>query len=453
MKSINELTETQIIKQEKTKRFHKEKKEKAFGEIMEATGESKQEILKKIKAINEKEIIRIVVTQFAKFEIYKKNERETEEFLHLLAKRDQLKEELKSLFKEIDDGLLDYEDIECKINEFYEVVGKTLTDKYKKEITIPYRPDLVKEEAELDRISTDLEISRILLGFTLAEYYTFRFFEKSLKQKREYLTDKERKRVLCVLNNAESQDILKDKAKCYQILKDYFRREQIVIDKPEDAGLLKEFCIKRKVFVKKPFAESFGRGIEPVKVDENTDYKVLTETLLSECGKFVAEELIIPHRKMKALNPDSINTVRLETYYNGEKTEFVSAFMRIGKSGSFVDNGGAGGIGVFIDISTGTVISDGHDEMGRIYETHPTTGVRFRGFKIPNWKKALKLGREIADKVPGASYIGWDLTYTNRWKWIVVEGNGTPQYIFNQGTAEKGFRKEFLEKFDRKENG
>jgi len=449
MKSINELTETQMIKKEKTKRFKKEKKEKAFFKVMEATGQEKKDILAKIKEINQKGIFKLVITQYAKFEFYKKNKEEAEEFLHLLAKRDQIKEELKSLFKEIDEGLLGYEDIECKINEFYEVVGKTLTDKYKKELTIPYRPDLVVNSSELDRIATDLEISRILLGFTLSEYYTFRFWEKTFEQKREYLTDKERKRVLDILNDAESQDVLKDKAKCYQILRDYFRREQIVIVNPEDAELLKEFCKKRKVFVKKPFAESFGKGIEPVKVDENTDYKVLTETLLEECGKFVAEELIVPHRKMRALNPDSINTVRLETYFDGEKTEFVSAFMRVGKAGSFVDNGGAGGIGVLIDVKTGRVISDGHDEMGRIFVTHPTTGVRFRGFKIPNWKKALELGKEIADKVPGASYIGWDLTYTNRWKWIVVEGNGTPQYIFNQGTAEKGLRKEFLEKFDR----
>ena len=288
-----------------------------------------------------------------------------------------------------------------------------------------------------------------MLGFTLSEYYTFRFWEKTFEQKREYLTDKERKRVLNLLNNAESQDILKDKAKCYQILKEYFQREQVVIESPEDAKRLKEFCIKRKVFVKKPYAESFGKGIEPVEVNENTDFNILTETLLNECGKFVAEELIIPHRKMKALNPGSVNTVRLETYYDGKNVEIVSAFMRVGRQGSFVDNGGAGGIGVLVDTKTGIVVSDGHDEMGRIYEIHPTTGVRFKGFKIPNWKKALKLGRKIADKVPGASYIGWDLTYTNRWKWIVVEGNGTPQYIFNQGTAEKGLRKEFLEKFDK----
>jgi len=71
---------------------------------------------------------------------------------------------------------------------------------------------------------------------------------------------KQRKRVLDILNDAESQDVLKDKAKCYQILRDYFRREQIVIVNPEDAELLKEFCKKRKVFVKKPFAESFGKG-------------------------------------------------------------------------------------------------------------------------------------------------------------------------------------------------
>lgn len=445
---LYELTETQILKKVKTLRFRKDKKEKAFLEVMEATSESKKGILEKIKQINQKGIFKIVITQYAKFEFYKKNGEETESFLRLLAKRDAQKEELKDLLMSVDHGEISYKDIENKVEAFYKTVGETLTEKHKKNLTLPYRPDLVEEPSELDRIAADLEISRILLGFTLAEYYTFRLWEKTFEQKREYLTDKERKRVLNTLNSPESQEILKDKAKCYQILKKYFCRDQIVIEKKEDYELLKTFCNKRNVFVKKPFAESFGKGIEPVKVNEDTDFKVLTKTLLEGCGRFVAEELIIPHRKMKALNPDSINTVRLETYFNGEKTEFVSAFMRVGKAGSFVDNGGAGGIGASIDIRTGRVSSDGCDEMGRIYETHPTTGVKFKGHKIPNWKKALKLGREIADKVPGAAYIGWDLTYTNRWKWIVVEGNGTPQYIFNQGTSGRGMRKEFLEKFD-----
>ena len=128
---IYELTETQIIKKVKTITFKKDKKEKAFQEVMEATGEEKKDILAKIKEMNQKGIFRLVINQYAKFEFYKKNEEEKEAFLRLLAKRDQIKEELESLLAEIDKGILDYEDIKPKINEFYKVVGKTLTDKYK----------------------------------------------------------------------------------------------------------------------------------------------------------------------------------------------------------------------------------------------------------------------------------------------------------------------------------
>ena len=446
---IFELTETQIIKKAKVLRLKKEKKDKLFSEVTEATGMTKKEILEDIRAINQKGIFKIVIAQYAKFELYNMNIEEKETFLKKLLERNTLKEELKCLFLEVDEGKKVYNDIESKIEKFYQVVRETLTDKYKKELVYPYRPDLVKSEAELLRIATDIEVSKLLLGFSVSEYYTFRFWEKDISEKRSFLTNKERIRVLNNLNNVESQDILKDKAKCYQILNKYFQRQQVVIEKIEDYEMLKRFCYRKKVFVKKPFAESFGKGIEPVYVGKNTDYKKLTEKLLSECGKFVAEELIVSHWRMKRLNPGSVNTVRIETFFDGEKVEFISAFMRIGKEGSFVDNGGAGGIGVSIDVHTGIVTSDGCDEMGRSYEKHPTSGICFKGYRIPNWKKALKLGEEIADKVPGASYIGWDLAYTNKRKWVIVEGNGVPQFIFNQGTIGKGLKKEFMEKFDR----
>jgi len=444
-----EMTETQLIRKAKVLRTRKENKNKRFSEVMEATGMTKKEILEEIKEINQKGIFKIIMAQYDKFQLYSLNKEELDIFLEKLAQRDKLKEELKCSFLEIDEGKINYDDIESRIEKFYQIVGDTLTDKYKNDLTYPYRPDLVKNEAELHRIATDIEVSKILLGFSLSEYYTFRFWEKSIPEKRSFLTNKDRVRVLNNLNNPESQDILKDKAKCYQILNKYFQRQQVVIEKTEDYEMLQKFCDRKNVFVKKPFAESFGKGIEPVYVDENTDYKNLTENLLSECGKFVAEELIVSHRKIRRLNPGSVNTVRIETFFDGKKVEYISAFMRIGKDGSFVDNGGAGGIGVSIDVRTGIITSDGIDEMGRRYEKHPTSGIRFKGYRIPRWKKVLKLGKEIADKVPGASYIGWDLAYTNKRKWVIVEGNGVPQFIFNQGTIGKGLKKEFLDKFDR----
>lgn len=440
-----EMTETKQVRKAKSLQNKKERRENAIIQIVEETGCSRKEIREKIREINEKGIFKIVTAQYAKFELYKMTEAQIDDTLRLLARRDQLKERLLEDFRKIDEGSLCYEEIRPMTEEFYQIIGTLLPEKYKEKLTTPYRPDLTEKPCDRDKIAVDIEAAKFLLGFTIEEYYTFHFWEKNLEEKRTFLTTKERNEILNILNTQESQDILKNKRKCYEILGKYYDRKQVMIEKNEDAAALARLCRWRREFVKKPFSESFGRGVELVKVDRKTDYKHLTESLLEECGKFVAEERIVQHPVMRKLNPDSVNTVRLETYYDGETIQFVSGFLRIGQKDSFVDNGGAGGMAVAIDLATGRVISDGCDEMGRNYKSHPYTGVELCGFQLPHWKKALALGRKVADKIPGASYIGWDLAYTKKRKWVIVEGNGTPQYIFNQGTLGRGLKKELIE--------
>ena len=132
----------------------------------------------------------------------------------------------------------------------------------------------------------------------------------------------------------------------------------------------------------------------------------------AEHGAFTAEELIDAHESLRKLNPDSVNTVRICTYNDNGRYVVHNSFAKIGRAGSFVDNGGAGGILVNIDKESGVMDSDGIDENCSHYTSHPDTGVTFRGFEYPEWNKALETALKAAAKLPDVKYIGWDLTYT-----------------------------------------
>ena len=188
-----------------------------------------------------------------------------------------------------------------------------------------------------------------------------------------------------------------------------------------------------------------GRGIKPVDLKLFADHRAIFAGLREEYGSFIAEELITAHESIKKLNPDSVNTVRVITYFDGEKTIIHDAFMKVGQKGSFVDNGGAGGILISVDPETGVLKSDGCDERGVIYETHPDTGTKFNGYSLPDWDQARALAMELSTKVPGICYIGWDFTYTDKNQWIVVEGNAKTQFFGQQCTTGTGMRKNFIE--------
>lgn len=173
--------------------------------------------------------------------------------------------------------------------------------------------------------------------------------------------------------------------------------------------------------------------------------KKLFRGLRKEYDSFIVEELIQAHDTIRALNPDSVNTVRVITYFDGEKTIIHDTFMKVGKKGSFVDNGGAGGIFVSVNPETGVFKSAGCDENGIVYEKHPDTGITFNGYQLPDWQQARALAMELSTQVPGLNYIGWDFTYTKKKKWVIVEGNAKTQFFGQQCTTGVGLRKNVIE--------
>ncbi len=426
----------------------KEKRNEAFAKILRDSGMTRKEVIENIKKLNEKNILKINVLFFEKFNLYRMNEKEQEETLHLIAQRNALRDALLSDFQRVDRGELSYTDLEEKIALFYDMVERLSTPEFHeklKDIFVTGRDCNTFDESQLRKIVIDMEVSRMILGFSFPEYVCFHFERKSLAERRTYISNKERMQVLGSLNTEEGSDLLNNKVECYRLLEKYYGRKQVYIQKSEDYPQFENFCRRRKVFVKKSVALSMGKGIEPIYIDKKTDLKALMEEFLTDSGSFAAEELISIHKKIKKLNPTSVNTVRVETFFDGEKTVIRDVFMRIGQSGAFVDNAGAGGIFVSVDPQTGIINSNGFDEYGNTYMKHPDTGVAFKGYRLPGWKKALRLCIEISDKVPGVKFIGWDIAYTSRRKWVIVEGNAKPQIICNQTSQEKGLKKTFLQ--------
>jgi hypothetical protein len=107
----------------------------------------------------------------------------------------------------------------------------------------------------------------------------------------------------------------------------------------------------------------------------------------------------------------------------------LDSYLRTGKTGSFVDNAGSGGILIHVDPEKGITDSHGLDKKGIIYDSHPNHGYSFSGILLPFWDEALKTVKQAALTIPGVRYAGWDLTFTDENRWIIIEGNATPMYV------------------------
>lgn len=295
-----------------------------------------------------------------------------------------------------------------------------------------------------DRVRTDMLFCYAAYGFTPNEYLVYGFKERSSEERKAFISDRESVVIGYRLNDLDAMGIFNDKVQTYQIFGKYFKRSALCIEGEKDRSAFLAFAIRNPVFVKKEAKEACGRGVELVDLKKrNITADEYFDSLLFN-GKIIVEEMIVQADIMKQFNDSSVNTVRCTTLNSNGNIEILFCFFRTGRKGSFVDNGGAGGLLVGVDEKTGMLNTDAVDEINCRFSEHPDTHVVFKGFQIPEWGQMIEVCKEIASIVTDVKMVGWDMAYTDN-GWVVVEGNAITEMIGPQGTSGMSFRNKMRE--------
>lgn len=165
-----------------------------------------------------------------------------------------------------------------------------------------------------------------------------------------------------------------------------------------------------------------------------SDYDGSLEKLLkSYKGNFVIEEKVVCCDNLKALNPSSCNTLRIHTWRNRKENqiEFVSAFLRVGRKNSLIDNGFAGGIA--IPIGEDGKLSNSGCTL-KIYQRYEKTdtNISLKGYKIQQFDEMVEVVCNAHHNLPHFDFIGWDVTVNNKNEVVVIEFNPDPDMRLDQ---------------------
>jgi len=442
------LTRSRQERRAATSRRLREWKNIISSDISEKTGKNEDEIIEAIRALNDKAKVgyKVKLLSYNKYGMYEMSEEEALELIRTLDKLRKRTSVLKKKLDRIDRGELDYASIEGDIRRYYRMRKKAITPGLRRYLSsgiAAIDSSILSDPKRLDNTIADIEASRMLLGFSMSEYKMYHLNRTTLEEKRAYLNDNDRKRLIKEINTEATFDMLNNKYALYEKLKDYFGRELYAVNSEEDFEGFCDYVSRHPVFVCKPLNDSLGRGISLVTIEPGADLRAEFRSLLDEKLTFLMEERVICDERLAAFNRDSLNTVRLITYYDGEQVSFMGGFLRTGRPGSFVDNAGAGGIFSSVDCATGRLNSVGGDENGNLYEEHPDSHIRYYGFQLPDWQKALELGKKVCEEIGERCIIGWDLALNDRGDWVIIEGNGIPQFV-HQGPLGYGVKEDFL---------
>lgn len=182
----------------------------------------------------------------------------------------------------------------------------------------------------------------------------------------------------------------------------------------------KQLLMERKKFFCKKSVGTYGG--EDCKLVSNPTVKDV-DYILSEYGRnFLIQELVENQDDIKTINPDTLNTFRIITYFASGQFHTSPIVLRIGRKNQFVDNAHAGG--VFVGVGDdGTIITDAKSALGETFVKHPDTDITFKGYRIANVQKLRNKAIELAQLFPQTKLIDWDLALDKNGDVVCIEAN------------------------------
>ena len=142
----------------------------------------------------------------------------------------------------------------------------------------------------------------------------------------------------------------------------------------------------------------------------------------------IVERYLEQHPAFASFNTSSVNTCRVLLRVKGDDVICLSVYLRVGRTGSLVDNSASGGVIFPIDKMTGTM-SQGftkHDR-GSFYDAHPDSGVRMSGKKLPCFDEGMTLAKKAILAFPNINFAGIDVAFSTDGP-VILEMNIQPDY-------------------------
>lgn len=292
-----------------------------------------------------------------------------------------------------------------------------------------------------DDVREDILFRYLAYGFQPDEYLCYGLYNQAPEAQNEWISDYDRYQIIYSINDIKDIMVFNNKVRTYEVYHDYYKRETISVKSERDYPRFEAFAKRHPVFVKKMVYKGGGHWVELVDSTDASLRELFRQFI--DSGECIIEERISQHPLMSALNPSSVNTVRCITVNTRDGIRIPYTFLKVGRNGSFIDNGAAGGILVGIDVQSGVADTIGYDEIMNEYAEHPDTKVKFKGYRFPRWEEMKALCIKMAGMMPRVKCIGWDMALCDD-GWAVVEGNGETQFIGPQIVYRRGIKREVM---------
>ena len=157
------------------------------------------------------------------------------------------------------------------------------------------------------------------------------------------------------------------------------------------------------------------------------------EIINSYSSNFTVQEKIVSCEELAILYPNSINTIRTISYIVGDRIDVAPLSLRIGGSGSEVDNIHAGGMSIAVS-NDGSLSTKayrlGYGDSFQCFDKHPDTNIAFDGYKLSFVDALISTAKRLHEMTANIGVISWDFTVDSNGEIVVIEANFRGQSVW-----------------------
>ena len=209
---------------------------------------------------------------------------------------------------------------------------------------------------------------------------------------------------------------------CYRVERVTFGGDGQPVDMP---GAIRMIAGEGRAFIKRARESCGGKGVVVYDKDRMNPEE-LAKAVRQLGYNWVAQKCIRQSPVLSALNPNSVNTLRVITYLQPDGNVLVlPAVLRMSANSACVDNAASGGISVGV-LPDGRLKDKAIKKSGETFDVHPLTGVRFSDVTIPGFPSIMEKLRTAQLRFPYFRFIGWDIALDENNEPVLVELNTRP---------------------------
>ena len=149
------------------------------------------------------------------------------------------------------------------------------------------------------------------------------------------------------------------------------------------------------------------------------------ETAFRELGaNFILQAAVKQHEILAKMNPSSLNTIRVVSFFFEEQVHILSSILRIGAPKAKVDNVGAGGYACPIQMN-GNLNAKAVNRKAEWVEEN-SFGIKFDDVKIPEFDRVIETIKFAHKRLAHFKLVGWDMSVDAQGEPVLIEYNTCP---------------------------